>query len=154
MRTCIYGPTLRFSFFAFIVRRGFAMATGDEGQSPLLPIMMSGIKNEQKKRSQNLWNGSLKARLPAPLFQPALNAVSDSGALVIGYDRPEQPLDLISEACRNLGFVLGDVLYLAINCAAHDLMDYVSEQWKKKKKKKSLILFWCCVLKCFWNFEF
>ncbi|XP_061084713.1 enolase 4 isoform X2 [Conger conger] len=56
--------------------------------------------------------------------QPALNAVSDSGALVIGYDRPEQPLDLISEASHNLGFVLGDVMSLAINCAGHELMDY------------------------------
>ncbi|XP_061084714.1 enolase 4 isoform X3 [Conger conger] len=55
---------------------------------------------------------------------PALNAVSDSGALVIGYDRPEQPLDLISEASHNLGFVLGDVMSLAINCAGHELMDY------------------------------
>ncbi|KAJ8359614.1 hypothetical protein SKAU_G00161390 [Synaphobranchus kaupii] len=55
---------------------------------------------------------------------PVSNAVSDSGALVIGYDRPEQPLDLVTEASRNLGFVLGDVMYLAINCSAHDLMDY------------------------------
>ncbi|XP_036402648.1 enolase 4 [Megalops cyprinoides] len=55
---------------------------------------------------------------------PAVNAVSDCGALVIGYDRPEQPLDLVTEASNNLGFVLGDEMYLAINCAAHDLMDY------------------------------
>ncbi|XP_064173795.1 enolase 4 [Anguilla rostrata] len=55
---------------------------------------------------------------------PVLNAVSDSGALAVGYDRPEQPLDLITEAASNLGFALGDVMYLAINCAAHELMDY------------------------------
>ncbi|KAJ8418290.1 hypothetical protein AAFF_G00139990 [Aldrovandia affinis] len=53
-----------------------------------------------------------------------LSAVSDSGALVIGYDRPEQPFDLLTEASNNIGIVFGDVMYLAINCAAHNLMDY------------------------------
>lgn len=29
-------------------------------------------------------------------------------------------------ACKNVGLDLGTDMYLAINCAAHELMDYVS----------------------------
>eukprot|EP00063_Salmo_salar_P083402 XP_014058237.1 PREDICTED: enolase-like protein ENO4 isoform X1 [Salmo salar] len=55
---------------------------------------------------------------------PVLPTVSDSGALVVGYERPEQPLDLITEASNNLGLALGKGIHLAVNCAAHNLMDY------------------------------
>ncbi|XP_066548907.1 enolase 4 isoform X2 [Amia ocellicauda] len=55
---------------------------------------------------------------------PVANTVSDAGALVIGYDRLEQPLDVISEASNTLGLSLGSDIHLAINCAAHKLMDY------------------------------
>lgn len=61
-------------------------------------------------------------------FQPVLPTVSDSGALVVGYERPEQPLDLITEASNNLGLALGKGIHLAVNCAAHNLMDYVCKQ--------------------------
>ncbi|XP_075468125.1 enolase 4 [Ascaphus truei] len=50
--------------------------------------------------------------------------VSPLGCLVLGCDRVDQPLDLISEACEHLGLELGTNLHLAINCAAHELMDY------------------------------
>ncbi|KAG8435825.1 hypothetical protein GDO86_013679 [Hymenochirus boettgeri] len=50
--------------------------------------------------------------------------VSPLGSLLLGGDRIEQPLDLISEACHHTGLELGKNLYLAINCAAHELMDY------------------------------
>ncbi|XP_019902970.1 enolase 4 isoform X2 [Esox lucius] len=55
---------------------------------------------------------------------PMLTTVSDSGALVVGFERPEQPLDLISEASNTLGLGLGEEIHLALNCAAHNLMDY------------------------------
>ncbi|KAJ8014171.1 hypothetical protein DPEC_G00037480 [Dallia pectoralis] len=55
---------------------------------------------------------------------PILTSVSDSGALVVGYECPEQPLDLITEAANTLGLGLGKDIHLALNCAAHDLMDY------------------------------
>ncbi|MBN3295791.1 ENO4 Enolase, partial [Amia calva] len=58
------------------------------------------------------------------VLQPVANTVSDAGALVIGYDRLEQPLDVISEASNTLGLSLGSDIHLAINCAAHKLMDY------------------------------
>ncbi|XP_048863006.1 enolase 4 isoform X3 [Brienomyrus brachyistius] len=55
---------------------------------------------------------------------PVLNTVSDMGAMVVGYDQPEQPLDLLTEAANNLGLTPGDDIHFAINCAAHELMDY------------------------------
>ncbi|KAL7383484.1 hypothetical protein ABVT39_011493 [Epinephelus coioides] len=44
------------------------------------------------------------------------------------YERPEQPLDLITEACTNVGLALGTEIHLAVNCAAPELLDYVSRQ--------------------------
>ncbi|KAM3862568.1 enolase 4 [Diretmus argenteus] len=54
---------------------------------------------------------------------------SDTGSLVVGYERPEQPLDLITEACGNLGLALGTEIHLAVNCAAHELMDYAKGKY-------------------------
>ncbi|XP_043911903.1 enolase 4 [Protopterus annectens] len=51
-------------------------------------------------------------------------ADSDLGCIITGYDRLEQPLDIIQESCKNLGLTLGEDLHLAVNCAAHELMDY------------------------------
>lgn len=50
----------------------------------------------------------------------------DSGAPAVSYERPEQPLDLITEACSNLGLALGTEIPLAVNCAARELMVFVS----------------------------
>uniref|UniRef100_A0A8C6E1V5 phosphopyruvate hydratase n=1 Tax=Moschus moschiferus TaxID=68415 RepID=A0A8C6E1V5_MOSMO len=55
--------------------------------------------------------------------------MSHLGCLTINYDTIEQPLHLIQGICANLGLELGTNLHLAINCAAHELMDYDSEQW-------------------------
>ncbi|KAM5243694.1 enolase 4 isoform 5-T5 [Hipposideros larvatus] len=55
--------------------------------------------------------------------------MSHLGCLTITYDTIEQPLLLIQGICENLGLELGTNLHLAINCAAHELMDYDSEQW-------------------------
>uniref|UniRef100_A0A672S4Y0 Enolase 4 n=1 Tax=Sinocyclocheilus grahami TaxID=75366 RepID=A0A672S4Y0_SINGR len=49
--------------------------------------------------------------------------VTDEGALQVGFERPEQALDLVTEACANLALPLGSDLRLAINCAAHGLME-------------------------------
>ncbi|XP_054546409.1 enolase 4 isoform X2 [Talpa occidentalis] len=50
--------------------------------------------------------------------------MSHLGCLTINYDTIEQPLLLIQGICANLGLELGTNLHLAINCAAHELMDY------------------------------
>nr|XP_058154296.1 enolase 4 isoform X5 [Dasypus novemcinctus] len=54
---------------------------------------------------------------------------SHLGCLTINYETAEQPLLLIQGICATLGLELGTNLHLAINCAAHELMDYDSEQW-------------------------
>lgn len=69
--------------------------------------------------------------------QSLIKSVSPLGCLVLACDRQDQPLELIRDACEQLGLELGTNMYLAINCAAHELMDYnkgryevVSGTWK------------------------
>ncbi|XP_061601161.1 enolase 4 [Cololabis saira] len=50
--------------------------------------------------------------------------VYERGAPAGSYERPEQPLDLITQACRNLGLALGAEVHLVLNCTAPKLMDY------------------------------
>ncbi|XP_070219582.1 enolase 4 isoform X2 [Bos mutus] len=56
--------------------------------------------------------------------QQITGKMSHLGCLTINYDTIEQPLLLIQGICANLGLELGTNLHLAINCAAHELMDY------------------------------
>ncbi|NWT07889.1 ENO4 Enolase, partial [Vireo altiloquus] len=56
-------------------------------------------------------------------LQP-LKRISHLGCLTTGYDNLEQLLHLMQTACKNIGLELGTDMYLAINCAAHELMDY------------------------------
>lgn len=60
------------------------------------------------------------------LQQQVTGKMSHLGCLTINYDTIEQPLLLIQGICANLGLEMGTKLHLAINCAAHELMDYVS----------------------------
>ncbi|NXB62378.1 ENO4 Enolase, partial [Struthidea cinerea] len=55
---------------------------------------------------------------------PPLKRISHLGCLTTGYDNLEQLLLLMQTACKNIGLELGADMYLAINCAAHELMDY------------------------------
>ncbi|XP_054839894.1 enolase 4 [Eublepharis macularius] len=56
--------------------------------------------------------------------QPVIKKMSHLGCIVTGSETLEQPLTLIQTACTNIGLELGIDLYLGINCAAHELMDY------------------------------
>ncbi|XP_062987648.1 enolase 4 [Elgaria multicarinata webbii] len=53
-----------------------------------------------------------------------LKKMSHLGCLAIGSESLEQPLTLIQSACANITLELGIDMYLGINCAAHELMDY------------------------------
>ncbi|NXE91261.1 ENO4 Enolase, partial [Menura novaehollandiae] len=53
-----------------------------------------------------------------------LKRISHLGCLTTEYDNLEQLLLLMQTACNNIGLELGTDMYLAINCAAHELMDY------------------------------
>ncbi|XP_034464981.1 enolase 4 isoform X2 [Hippoglossus hippoglossus] len=56
--------------------------------------------------------------------QVVQSILHDSGAPGVSFERPEQPLDLITEACASLGLKLGTEIHLAVNCAARELIDY------------------------------
>ncbi|NWS55298.1 ENO4 Enolase, partial [Chunga burmeisteri] len=60
----------------------------------------------------------------------ALKRISHLGCLITGCDNLEQLLLLIQTACNNMGLELGTDMYLAINCAAHELMDYVKGKYE------------------------
>uniref|UniRef100_A0A8C8SDM8 Enolase 4 n=1 Tax=Pelusios castaneus TaxID=367368 RepID=A0A8C8SDM8_9SAUR len=61
---------------------------------------------------------------------PVLKRISHLGCLITGCDNLEQPLILMQTACRNLGLELGTDVHLAINCAAHELMDYTKGKYE------------------------
>ncbi|NXW54203.1 ENO4 Enolase, partial [Eurystomus gularis] len=60
----------------------------------------------------------------------ALKRISHLGCLIMGCDSLEQPLLLMQTACNNIGLELGTDVYLAINCAAHELMDYAKGKYE------------------------
>lgn len=62
------------------------------------------------------------------VFKVTQAVMHDSGAPILGFERAEQPLELVAEASANLGLALGAEIYLAVNCAAAELMDHVSHQ--------------------------
>ncbi|KAM9012358.1 LOW QUALITY PROTEIN: enolase 4 [Ara ararauna] len=56
--------------------------------------------------------------------QQASKRISHLGCPIAGCDNLEQLLLLMQTACDNISLELGKDMYLAINCAAHELMDY------------------------------
>ncbi|XP_039638927.1 enolase 4 isoform X1 [Perca fluviatilis] len=72
---------------------------------------------ELQKEMMRIVNASTKAGATQAML-------CDSGVLAVNYERPEQPLDLITEACANFGLALGTEIHLAVHCAAPELMDY------------------------------
>ncbi|XP_028279371.1 enolase 4 [Parambassis ranga] len=87
----------------------------------LVPKVGQGIRQiitmslELQKEMMRIMNSSTKG---------GAMHVPDSGVLSVSYERPEQPLDLIAEACANLELTLGTEIHLALNCAGPELMDY------------------------------
>ncbi|XP_068424384.1 enolase 4 isoform X2 [Clinocottus analis] len=56
--------------------------------------------------------------------------LGDGGVPTAAYERPEQPLDLIHEACDACGLAPGAEVHLALNCAAPRLMDYAKGKYE------------------------
>ncbi|NXM98339.1 ENO4 Enolase, partial [Sylvia borin] len=61
---------------------------------------------------------------------PTLKGISRLGCLTTGYDSLEQLLLQMQIACNNIDLELGTDMYLALNCAAHELMDYGKEKYE------------------------
>ncbi|XP_032817385.1 enolase 4 isoform X4 [Petromyzon marinus] len=53
-----------------------------------------------------------------------MHVVGAVGAPLIGCDKLERPLEIIEEVARSLGLTAGVDFHLALNCAAHEVMDY------------------------------
>ncbi|XP_032605100.3 enolase 4 [Taeniopygia guttata] len=68
--------------------------------------------------------GDTRKGKPQKAPPPPLKRISHLGCLTIGYDNLEQLLLQLQTACNNIGLELGIDMYLAINFAAHELMDY------------------------------
>ncbi|POI35916.1 hypothetical protein CIB84_000332 [Bambusicola thoracicus] len=98
----------------------------------LIPPVQLSLK-QGIERALDIQKEMMRLLEPAGKAPPALKRVSHLGCLITGCDNLEQPLLLIQTACNNIGLQLGTDMYLAINCAAHELMDYVS--------------YFCCLLK-------
>ncbi|NXN89835.1 ENO4 Enolase, partial [Bombycilla garrulus] len=77
---------------------------------------------ESSRRKSGSQADSKKGKAQKAL--PPLKRISHLGCLTTGHDSLEQLLLLMETACSNIGLQLGTDTYLAINCAAHELMDY------------------------------
>ncbi|XP_060096824.1 enolase 4 isoform X1 [Heteronotia binoei] len=76
------------------------------------------------ERSLDIHKQIMKLLEPVNKGPPVIKKMSHLGCIVTGNETLEQPLTLIQMACANIGLELGIDLYLGINCAAHELMDY------------------------------
>uniref|UniRef100_A0A672HY76 Enolase 4 n=1 Tax=Salarias fasciatus TaxID=181472 RepID=A0A672HY76_SALFA len=76
---------------------------------------------ELQKEVMRIMNTSTKA---------AQVVVREAGAPAASLERPEQPLDVIAEACSGLGLAPGTHFRLALNCAAPELMDYAKGKYE------------------------
>ncbi|XP_051837468.1 enolase 4 [Antechinus flavipes] len=102
--------------------------TVQQGVTMLLEIQKQIIKiidkphtpKPETKKGHNGKKGSIQI----------VGKLSYIGCLSINYDTIEQPLLLLQGICGNLGLELGINLYLAINCAAHELIDYTKGKYE------------------------
>ena len=58
--------------------------------------------------------------------QAPLKLTSDTGSLMPTLDRPEQAIDLLQDAITQAGLTPGEDFHIALNCAAHEIFDFVS----------------------------
>ncbi|XP_052282820.1 enolase 4-like isoform X2 [Dreissena polymorpha] len=76
--------------------------------------------------------------------------VTDIGALMMPFDRPEQGLDMILESMGRLGFTPGEDLYLALNLAGHEYFDYEKGKYEvvtgQQKVAEDLVEYWADIL--------
>ncbi|XP_068955143.1 enolase 4 [Petaurus breviceps papuanus] len=103
--------------------------TVQQGITMLLEIQKQIIKiidkpHTPKPETKKSHNGGKKGSTQI------VGKLSYIGCLSINYDTIEQPLLLIQGICGNLGLELGINLYLAINCAAHELIDYARGKYE------------------------
>lgn len=76
----------------------------------------------------------------------AAKNVTDIGALMMPFDRPEQGLDLIQESMGRLGLTPGEDMYMALNLAGHEIFDYEKGKYEvitgQQKLAEDMVDFW------------
>ncbi|NWV14143.1 ENO4 Enolase, partial [Ptilonorhynchus violaceus] len=82
------------------------------------------LSQEAESKKGKAQNSEKKA---LPLI---LKKISHLGCLTTACDNLEQLIFLMQIVCKNIGLELGTDIYLAINCAAHELMDYDKEKYE------------------------
>ncbi|KAK3597780.1 hypothetical protein CHS0354_006138 [Potamilus streckersoni] len=76
--------------------------------------------------------------------------VTDTGAIVVSFDRPEQGLDMIQEAITAVGLTPGEDIYIALNCAGHEIFEYEKGKYEvitgQQKVPDDLVEYWAELL--------
>ncbi|XP_071605612.1 enolase 4 isoform X3 [Heliangelus exortis] len=94
----------------------------------LIPPVQLSIEQSSSQQGDGKKGKARSTEKKAP--PRALKRISHLGCLVIGSDNIEQLLLLIQKACTKAGLELGTDMYLAINCSAHELMDYAKGKYE------------------------
>lgn len=75
---------------------------------------------------------------------------NDWGALCPQFDRPEQGLDLLEDAIKQLGLTPGQDFSLVLNCAGHEILDHDKGKYEvtigQSKTPDELVKFWIDLL--------
>ncbi|KFQ74406.1 Enolase-like ENO4, partial [Phaethon lepturus] len=95
----------------------------------LIPPVQLSLK-QGIERVLDIQKEMMKLLEPPGKVPRALKRISHLGCLITQCDNLEQPLLLMQTACNNIGLELGTDIYLAINCAAQELMDYVKGKYE------------------------
>ncbi|XP_061491879.1 enolase 4 isoform X2 [Rhineura floridana] len=106
------------------IKQGIERCVDIQKQMIKLLGQMANVPSSMGESKKSSSRDAAKKALP-----PVFKKMSHLGCLVTGTESLEQPLTLIQSACANLSLELGIDIHLGINCAAHELMDYDSQQW-------------------------
>lgn len=76
----------------------------------------------------------------------AAKNVTDTGALMLPIDRPEQGLDMIIEAMTHVGVTPAEDFFIALNLAGHEIFDYEKGKYEvitgQQKVPEDMADFW------------
>ncbi|KFR10729.1 Enolase-like ENO4, partial [Opisthocomus hoazin] len=95
----------------------------------LIPPVQLSLK-QGIERVQDIQKEVMRLLEPRGKALQALKRMSHLGCPITRCNNLEQPLLLMQTACSNIGLELGTDMHLAINCAAHELMDYVNGKYE------------------------
>ncbi|XP_064630130.1 enolase 4-like isoform X2 [Lineus longissimus] len=102
---------------------------------------------ESVKNIRNIYN-TVQKNLSAKAGA-GLRNVSDSGAICPTFDRPEQGMDLIQDAWRELNFIDGE-FNIVLNLAGHEIFDYEKGKYEpvtgQQKMADDMVDFWVEIL--------